>query len=628
MKSTKLFNIATLSVLLFASCGSIQQDIVSNTYDFSTEIQDDASREVYLQLQKFENASSVVLTFARSTYHFYPEHAQEEFCHISNHNDVLTTIAFSLKNKKHVVIDGQGSTFIFHGRMIPFNLEHCKDITIKNLTIDYSESFHSEGTIVAHHADNSFDMRISDEYPYEIRNGQLIFVKPYYEHGLGESILYDPKTKAIRYQTEHYTPLTVFAKAQTSTVKKGFTYKYKTDNKDAFIRNQGKQYGLEVKEVEPGLVRISKHRKGIPPIGSILVSKGFNFDNRIAPAFRVSDSENVTMQNVHVNHAGGMGFLFENSKDLLLENCVIEPSNGRMVSTAADATHFVGCRGKVTLRDCIFHNQLDDAMNVHGVYQEVMDKIDEYTVGVRVGHFQQLGFQLAKPSDKIGLVRLADSFHAYHTLTVKSSKMVNGRYHLIEFNEKLPDSLQTGDLLENLSAYPEVLVEGCDISRNRARGLLISTPRSTIVRNNYFSTEMEAILMPVESSSWFESGNAANVVIENNVFQDCTIGGMDRGVICFRTDSKNKNIAFSNVVVKNNTFNQYDNLILQVKNIDGFTFEGNTITNSGTFPQQFPKNPAFDFRYSRNVTMKNNIYKGKASKMIFCKECDKDIEFN
>lgn len=124
MKSTKLFNIATLSVLLFASCGSIQQDIVSNTYDFSTEIQDDASREVYLQLQKFENASSVVLTFARSTYHFYPEHAQEEFCHISNHNDVLTTIAFSLKNKKHVVIDGQGSTFIFHGRMIPFNLEH------------------------------------------------------------------------------------------------------------------------------------------------------------------------------------------------------------------------------------------------------------------------------------------------------------------------------------------------------------------------------------------------------------------------------------------------------------------------------------------------------------------------
>ena len=41
---------------------------------------------------------------------------------------------------------------------------------------------------------------------------------------------------------------------------------------------------------------------------------------------------------------------------------------------------------------------------------------------------------------------------------------------------------------------------------------------------------MEAILLPVESSSWFESGNAANVTIEDNTFQDCTIGGMDRGL--------------------------------------------------------------------------------------------------
>ena len=56
--------------------------------------------------------------------------------------------------------------------------------------------------------------------------------------------------------------------------------------------------------------------------------------------------------------------------------------------------------------------------------------------------------------------------------------------------------------------------------------MLISTPKKTVVKNNYFSTEMEAILLPVESSSWFESGNAANVTIEDNTFQDCTIGGM------------------------------------------------------------------------------------------------------
>ena len=71
---------------------------------------------------------------------------------------------------------------------------------------------------------------------------------------------------------------------------------------------------------------------------------------------------------------------------------------------------------------------------------------------------------------------------------------------------------------------------------------------------------MEAILLPVESSSWFESGNAANVTIEDNTFQDCTIGGMDRGVICFRTDEKNKKIWLLVILI----LNQIHSIILTI----------------------------------------------------------------
>lgn len=246
---------------------------------------------------------------------------------------------------------------------------------------------------------------------------------------------------------------------------------------------------------------------------------------------------------------------------------------------------------------------------------------------MRVGHFQQLGFRLAFPGDTVGLVRLSDSFHAYHKMTVKGTDQVNGRYQIIYLNEPLPDNVKEGDLLENLSAYPEVMVENCDISRNRARGLLISTPKKTIIRNNYFSTEMEAILLPVESSSWFESGNAANVYIEGNTFQDCTSGGMNRGVICFRTDDKNSNIAFSNINISNNKFNHFDNLILEITNVDGLNFINNHITNSGTFPQQFPENPAFTVSYSKNINFKGNKYEGNTHQMIEINSCDEKIEF-
>jgi hypothetical protein len=183
------------------------------------------------------------------------------------------------------------------------------------------------------------------------------------------------------------------------------------------------------------------------------------------------------------------------------------------------------------------------------------------------------------------------------------------------FNEPLPENLKTGDLLENRDAYPEVLIRNCNISRNRARGLLISTPRETIIENNFFGTEMEAILVPVESGFWYEAGSAANLTIRNNVFQDCNLAGFDRGVIRFVTDDDNKNIAFSNITITGNTFNHFDNLILEVNNTQAIEFSNNTVTNSGTYPMLFPKNPVVKIKNSKDLVFKNNKYQGKAKKI-------------
>ena len=166
-----------------------------------------------------------------------------------------------------------------------------------------------------------------------------------------------------------------------------------------------------------------------------------------------------------------MGIIAENSTNLTLNRFNVTPSNGRMVSTTADATHFVGCRGKIEIKNCILQNQLDDGMNVHGTYQIVQDILDEYRIGVRMGHHQQQGFVIGDASDTLGLVRLSNSFDPYGQVTIKSIQYINSRYQIITFNQKVPASLKTGDLIENLSAYPEVLVENCTINNNRARGL-------------------------------------------------------------------------------------------------------------------------------------------------------------
>ncbi len=585
--------------------------------NFDNSIASDASYEVYAALSQLSGGENITLSFEKGEYNFYPDYAGEEYCHISNHNDVLSRIAFNIKDLSNVTIEGNGSKFIFHGLIIPFKINGSSDVTIRNLSIDWDAPFQSEVVVVARDEDaGTFDVEIPAEYPYEIRNEQLMFLKPYFEHTVGQSILFDPELNATAFNTEAYTPITSRGKIKGSNSKKLFSYPYPMDNNEQYIKERGSQNTLKATEIEPGVVRLAGHRKLMPQVGMVLACKGEQGYNRFAPALQCVSSQNVVVEDVTVHNACGMGFLFENSENLTLDDCKVIPSEGRYVSATADASHFVGCRGFIHLNNCEFRNQLDDAMNVHGAYQQIMKVLDKKRLGVRVGHFQQKGFVVAKSGDALGLVRLSDSFFPYSTLTVDKVERVNSRYCIITLREELPEGIQQGDLVENVTAYPEVLVENSYFGGNRARGLLISTPKRTVVRNNTFSTEMEAILVPVESSFWFESGGVADLVITNNIFENSQTAGFKRGIIRFVTDDDNANTAFKSVEISNNTFNQFDSMILEASNVDGLIFKGNKIKHSDKFPSLYPDMPAFTLKHSHNVIFENNDYRGVAPKLI------------
>lgn len=614
-------------ILILTSFNS--SSIKKETITFDLSISEDATPKVLKRILEIDKNNLVSdIKFEKGIYHFYPDKGYEKFVYISNHCDLMVSTPFPIDNFKNITIDGQGSTFIFHGVMIPFLISESENISVKNLTIDWEHPFHSEGLIVAHDEKNhTFDMEISDDYPYEIRNGQLNFIKPYYEHDLGQSILYDPEREAIAFNTEAYTGITVKKRTAVHNGLENIKYKYTYDERAPEYMNIGLEDRVRVEQLESGLVRIHNHKKKLPPVGMVLTMKGQQGLNRVSPAFRVTHTEGFNGTNVNIHHAGGMGIIAENSADLILDNFNITPSKGRMVSTTADATHFVGCRGKVVLKNCTFNNQLDDATNVHGTYQKIVDILDYNKIGVRMMHHQQKGFVVAQPNDTIGFVRLDNSFFPYEKNTVKKIEYLNSRYQIVTFNKDLPKDIEPGDLIENLSAYPDLLVKNCIISKNRARGLLISNPVNTVIEDNFFNTEMEAILIPVESGHWFESGNAANVIIRNNVFQDSQHGGHNRGVIRFVTDDDNENIAFRNIEISNNTFNQFDNLILEIANTDGLKFTKNIITNSETFPQLYPDNSAVKIKSSKNIVFKNNTYSGKAKKILETSNADSIMAF-
>lgn len=607
------------------SCQSIPEQSIIHSSDFyNGEV--DATPAFVNMVEALKAQGGGQLMIDKGTYHFYPDKAFEKHCFISNHDDGLRSTPFPIIDMENVTIKGDDATFVFHGVMLPFLIEEAKNVSISGIRIDWEIPFHSEATVVANNKQaRTFDIQISNNYPYTIRNGELIFLKEGYEHNFERAILWDPDTKAVAYNTVTYTPFEPYSKVTSTQFREGIKYPYSIVDREPLYRYVDKENKVFALEIAPGLVRISGTNKQLPEPGRVIVCKGRNGYNRIAPAFRVLQSKNLNLTDVKVHHAGGMGFIAEKCEDIKLTNVVVGLAEGshRMLSTTADATHFVNCRGVIEMDGCVFANQLDDATNIHGTFVEITDRIDEYTVGVKLGHFQQLGFEFASSGDSIGFVNAQRNYQAIAKNKVKSLQTINKRYYKIVFEKPLTAAIQPGIVLDNLDWYPTVHIKNCTAVNNRARGFLISTPKPTVIEGCNFSNMMAAIFLPTELTWWYESGCAENLTIRNNTFKDCCYGGNKTAVIACHTNLQAEGDVYRNIVIENNTFQTFDKALLIAEKIDGLVFRNNVIKPSATYSPLRPNEPAILVKKCRNVTITDNQYGSSANFQI---SMDKESE--
>ncbi len=84
----------------------------------------------------------VVLSFPEGEYQFYPDKAYKKELYISNtvgadQNYKMKNIGFLFEDMQDVTVEGNGSLFLFHGRMTAFATIDCANITFRNLSFDY-----------------------------------------------------------------------------------------------------------------------------------------------------------------------------------------------------------------------------------------------------------------------------------------------------------------------------------------------------------------------------------------------------------------------------------------------------------------------------------------------------------
>ena len=536
---------------------------------------------------------NISIEFEKGVYHFYPEKANSKLLNISNNDSGIKRIVFQVTGFNSFELNGGNADFIFHGKLLPFQIDNSTNVTLHNFTVNWDSPFVLEGLVVNNNSnDKSFDVKISSETKYKVTNNELFYSGYDWSIGLGENIIYNLQTKRPYYYTSKY-------------------------------EHNWKNQTLHAQDLGNRVVRLTGSTAELPPVGSLYVDKGPHGQNRLYPAIFINQSKNINLSTIDIYHSGAMALIAQKTNSIKLTkfNVILAPSSTRMISASADATHFVNCKGEIKFDSCHFENMLDDAANVHGTYQIVDSTMSENKLSLTSGHFQQNGFNLFSEGDTMALVdRL--TLKPVFISRVKKYKVVNDTYFVLETVSHVPVKILSHRyVVENISWKAALTMQNCVVKQNRARSVLVSTTKPVLIENNYFSSMMAGIRICGDANYWFESGEVNQVIIRKNTFEDIGIGGHSPQAVLqidpiLRKDYRAGFYFHRNIVFENNIIKTFDPLIVYALSVDGLTIRNNEIILTQKYKPIFFDLAQFDIHHCNHLLIEGNVYKGNLSATI------------
>jgi len=516
------------------------------------------------------------LHFAPGRYDFHRENALEKYLFISNNDEGLKRIAFPLENLTGFAIKADSAEFVFHGGMVPFHLDGCADVTLSGFRVDWEVPFHCEG-LVLESDERGTEIEIPRAFPFVVKDGRLLFGP-------------DPDSVHIRNILE-------FDGRRRETAFRVFD-------------NFGMGHRCHATLTGERRVRLDAiFREPRPQPGNILAILS---ERRDFPAIAAQGCTRIKLHDVAIHHAGGMGFIAQRCEDIRVERLrVTPPADGtRMISTTADATHFVNCRGQIDLEDCLFENQMDDPTNIHGIYTQITRVLGPAEFEVRLAHRQQRGVEFAAAGELLEIVDHT-TLATTHTSKAASVRRLNSEFFHIRLEQPPASPPSPGDAIGNLHWTADATIRHCICRGNRARGFLLSTAGRILVEENTLHSPGAAILIEGDANFWFESGAVRDILIRRNTFEDCLHGIWGKAVIQVSPKQHDESGAappyHRNIRIEDNLFRSFDNRIVRARGVDGLVIRGNRVLPSANYPAQNEDTPLFDTAGCRSVVIEDNI---------------------
>ena len=474
--------------------------------------------------------------------------------------------AFYLNGLKNVTLDFNRATLTLHGRIQPFILDNCENVTIKNVIIEYERAVFTEFEIIGR-AEKALTLKPLENFPCKVENGYLI---PYCNEWENRRLNYgDMFMQSFDNKTRQGWGITVIVIGEEV---------FRNDSPPCEVLQ------MRVREENGNIIMTGKISEAFQPGQTVVLSH----EVRDKSSAFICRSENITVENYRIINGAGMGIISMYVQNLTIDglNLTKDEKSKGMVTNAADAMHLVATKGKLEIKNCTVEGMIDDALNIHTLFYEA-ESADGNTLKVyrhQRSHCLNTHFKLFGIGDKIAVYK-GQSLELKQTATITGITQIDSQY--MEFATDIPlENVEKGDIVENLSTQPEVHIHNCTFGKSNTH-LRIQTRGKTVIEN--CETELP-ILLTGDTNYWFEASPAEDFTVRNCKF---TGNRAQIRVVPEYESTENAKFYHCGITVENNIFD--DRNAMECRQAKGITFRNNKHSD-GTADLYVHLNRSTDFQ--------------------------------
>jgi len=409
-------------------------------------------------------------------------------------------IGILIQNVKHLRMEGGGvegpgkTMILYDGRMVQIFNDHSEDITFTNLAFDLKRPTVSEFRVLEVGPSHAV-IQVAEQSDYLIKDGKFTWAGDW---GPGNACQEAVPTEGRAWRRGAPAPFGWNLTGQTEATATDLG---------------GRKVRLEYTTGALGLTAGNQYH--------------FRDTRRVMVGIHNARCARITFRDCDVYALTGMGVVSQFTDTITYQRVNVAPPKDtiRTCPAWADIFQFSNCKGDILVDSCRLSGMQDDALNCHGTYLRIVEKVGANQLLVRFVHPQTYGFAPFAPGDEIAVMSPVTmrEYPGNPRPRVTTVERKSDKDWLIGLDGPMP-RFEPNDVLDNLTWNPNITVRNNHVSMDPVRGFLFGTRGKIVVEGNTFANcAMPGILVEGDASSWMESSPVRDLLIQRNHFMGCGI---------------------------------------------------------------------------------------------------------